>query len=392
MIETRKCLTVSILSLSLLTVMAGAAVAPALGVIKDHFNYCDDAVIQMIISIPAIFIAITNFFVPKLCERFKSKTLLMAALAIYIIGGCVAGAFNNIYLVLIMRAFVGVSVGILMPLSTGLLSFYYPPQSQARLMGYSSAMNQMGGVIATLLSGVLASMSWRASFLVYLMGLLSAALCFFFLPNDRISAQKKSALVEGESGRRFKYKYKYIVAMFLLMSTFFVYPTSFAMEISADNIIPRQFIAPIMAGMDLVAFFGGLAFVGTKKIFKGYMRFLAPVLFFTGYLFLAFTTVWFGTIIGSVLIGFANGIGVPFIIAEGVIQVGKMAATVLMPFISAALYIAQFLSPILLSIVRTAFPEAHHLPYFFAAIVALAFLFWSGLFLPLKTAKNDVTN
>ena len=33
-----KTLTVSILSLSLLTVMAGAAVAPALGVIQAHFS------------------------------------------------------------------------------------------------------------------------------------------------------------------------------------------------------------------------------------------------------------------------------------------------------------------------------------------------------------------
>jgi hypothetical protein len=35
-----------------------------------------------------------------------------------------------------------------MPLSTGLLAFYFPPEEQARLMGLSAAMNQMGGVVA----------------------------------------------------------------------------------------------------------------------------------------------------------------------------------------------------------------------------------------------------
>lgn len=163
---TAKPLVVSILSLSLLTVMAGAAVAPALGVIREYFADSSPVLVQMIISVPAIFIVITNAVFPKLCQKFGAKTLTMIGLLLYTVGGCIAGAFSQIVLVLIMRAFVGIGVGIIMPLSTGLLSFYFPPERQAKLMGYSSAMNQMGGVVATLLSGVLANISWRLSFLV----------------------------------------------------------------------------------------------------------------------------------------------------------------------------------------------------------------------------------
>ena len=95
-------------------------------------------------------------------------------------GGSLAGIFDNIYIVLAFRALVGIGVGIIMPLSTGLLSFYYSKDKQDKLMGYSSAMNQMGGVIATLVAGLLASVSWRLSFLVYLIGLLSVVLCLLF--------------------------------------------------------------------------------------------------------------------------------------------------------------------------------------------------------------------
>ena len=97
-----------------------------------------------------------------------------------------AGAFSNIYCVLTARALLGVGVGIIMPMSTGLLAFYYTRDKQDRLMGYSSAMNQLGGSIATLLSGLLAVISWRASFLVYLMGGISIVLCSIFMPNERI--------------------------------------------------------------------------------------------------------------------------------------------------------------------------------------------------------------
>ena len=188
--------TAAILSLSLLTVMAGAAVAPALGVIKAYFSSSDPVLVQMIISMPALFIVLTNAVFPALCRRFRARTLVLLGLLLYTVGGCAAGAFSAILPVLLMRALVGMGVGIIMPLSTGLLSFYYPPEKLDGLMGLSSAMNQMGGVVATILAGLLANLSWRASFLVYLMGLLSIVLCLLFLPNDSIAPPK------GESASR----------------------------------------------------------------------------------------------------------------------------------------------------------------------------------------------
>lgn len=392
---TAKPLVVSILSLSLLTVMAGAAVAPALGVIQEYFADSSPVLVQMIISIPAIFIVITNSIFPRLCKRFGAKTLTMIGLLLYTVGGCIAGAFSQILLVLIMRAFVGVGVGIIMPLSTGLLSFYFPPEKQAKLMGYSSAMNQMGGVVATLLSGVLATISWRLSFLVYLMGLFSIILCVIFVPNDRIHRSKESAAdrkadesavdrdaevsAAYDDKGVFRQNYVYIIAMFLLMTTFFLYPANFAMETVQDSVIPARYIASIMAGADLIAFFGGLLFVALKKICGRFARFLAPLLFLAGYLLLL-AGGWFSVLAGSACIGFANGVGVPFIIFEASVRAGKAAATTVMPLISAALYLAQFLCPILMSIVRMLFgSDVSHLPYCFAVVLAVFFCFWSVL-------------
>ncbi len=375
-----KSLVASILSLSLLTVMAGAAVAPALGVIREYFAGSSQVLVQMIISVPAIFIVITNAAFPRLCRKFGGKTLTMIGLLLYTVGGCIAGAFSNIVLVLIMRAFVGIGVGIIMPLSTGLLSFYFPPEQQAKLMGCSSAMNQMGGVAATLLSGVLANISWRLSFLVYLMGFISIIPCILFMPNDNINRQDNPAAGGSVRGSLMRQNYVYIAAMFLLMTTFFIYPANFAMETIQENIIPSKYIAVIMAGMDFIAFFGGLLFVYLKKLCGRYARFTAPLLFLAGYLLLAFGGGWFGALAGSACIGFANGAGIPFIIFEASVRAGKAAATTVMPLISAALYLAQFLCPILMSGVRMLFGSGvSHLPYCFAICLAIALCLWSVL-------------
>ena len=384
-----KSLTLSILSLSLLTVMAGAAVAPALGVIRAHFSGSNQLFVQMIISVPALFIVITNFIFPRLCRVSGAKTLVMIGLLLYTVGGCAAGFFDNIFVVLIMRAFVGIGVGIIMPLSTGLLSYYYSPEEQAGLMGYSSAMNQMGGVVATLLSGLLANISWRVSFLVYLMGLISIVLCLIYLPNDKITqegpAEEKSA--KGGTAGVFRDNIVYILAMFLLMSIFFIYPANFAMETVSEGIIPQNYIAVIMASMDFIAFLGGLLFVSAKKALGGNTKFLAPVCFLAGYLLLAAVGGWAGTLIGSVFIGFANGAGIPFIMTEASMKAGKAAATTVMPLISAALYLAQFVSPVLMSVVRAIFGEgAAHLPYWFAVVLAVLFVLWSSL---IPTGKEE---
>ena len=370
-----KGLAVSILSLSLLTVMAGAAVAPALGVIQAYFADTSQTVVQLIISIPALFIVITNLCFPALSRRFSTKTLVLGGLVLYTVGGCAAGLFDQIGLVLAMRALVGIGVGILMPLSTGLLAFYYPPERQAALMGYASAMNQMGGVIATLLAGLLSQLNWRASFLVYLLGLLSIVLCLGFLPSDRLG-QPQHAETNAERSP-FRTYFVYILAMFLLMSIFFVYPANFALETTAEGSVPAQFIAVIMAGADLVAFVGGLLFVHLRRAMGRGCKLLAPILFLLGFFLLTLVGGWPGTLLGSACIGFANGVGIPFLISEASMQAGKSAASTVMPLVSAAMYLAQFLSPLLLGALRGALGALPHLAYWFAVVLAVLFVLWS---------------
>lgn len=378
--HNQKKLMISILSLSLLTVMAGAAMAPALGVIQAYFSQVDTFYIQMIISVPAVFIVITNFLFSRLAARFDAKTLVMAGLLLYTVGGCIAGLFESIWLVLIMRALVGIGVGIIMPLSTGLLAYYFLPEQQEGLMGYSSAMNQMGGVVATLLSGLLATVSWRVSFLVYLLGGISIVLCLLFLPaEDMLSGNNNAEDGHPEIREVCRKYYPFMIAMFLLMSTFFIYPANFAMETIREGVIPPSAIALIMAGMDFVAFMGGLLFVKVKAAFGRTTRFVAPVLFLCGYLLLAGMGGWTGTILGSICIGFANGMGIPFLISEVSLQAGRTAGTTVLPLVSAALYAAQFLSPFILSFVNSLFGglSVMHLSYCFGAVLAAIFTIWS---------------
>ena len=379
-------LAISILSLSLLTVMAGAAVAPALGVIQEYFSQQSQLLIQMIISIPALFIFGTNLIFPRLCSRMGSRTLVLLGLILYTVGGIAAGLFSNIWLVLAMRAVVGIGVGIIMPLSTGLLAYYFPPDQLDGMMGWSSSMNQLGGVIATFLSGILAGFSWRASFLVYLLGLLSIILCVIFLPNSRIHSGGG-----GSSTRNLRKYAPYIAAMFFLMMTFFIYPSNFAMIATKDGTVPQHLIAVIMADMDVIAAISGALFVKIKEWTGNGAGCVAPVLFLSGYLLLAMTDQLAWILLGSACIGFANGVGIPYIISAASHKAGKAAAATVLPLISASLYLSQFLTPFICSAAASVpvLAQIPHLPYGLGIGTSLIFLVLSAVLLKEEQVQNS---
>lgn len=360
-------LTLAILSISLLTVMAGAAMAPALGAVKNHFHECSAMTIQLIVSLPALFIIMTTFAFRQLCRWMKTRTLALAGLALYVVAGAGAYLVDNIALLLVLRALLGISVGMVMPLSTGLLNYYFPPEKQSRLMGLSAAMNQLGGVVATMLAGVLASVQWNYAFLVYLAGLLAMVLVAVWLPNERLMAE--GSRVKASTLVRF---HPSVTAMFFIMLLFFVYPTNFALTAQAQGVSPLA-TTLIMVLLDVVAFVVGLYFARLMKRFRRQMKYAAPLFFLAGFAVLSWGVGAPAMIVGSVLIGVANGAGVPYVNTIASIKAGREASTTVMPLISAALYLGQFVSPLVVRPLADALGTVNA-PYVVAMGIGVLFL------------------
>jgi len=366
-----KKVTATVLSISLLTVMAGAAIAPALGMIKEHFSSESDLLIQFIVSIPALFIIITNLCFSVICRFFHTKTIAIAGLVLYVASGCGAYFSDDITIILCLRAVLGISVGLIMPLSTGLLSFYFPPEEQARLMGLSAAMNQMGGVVATLLAGVLANIVWNYAFLVYSLGLIALFMVIVWLPNEKLYAG--TAKISFKTLAQF---HPSVVGMFLLMTLFFIYPTNFAITAKQGTTLQSNTITLIMVGLDLIAFIAGLSFGHFMHSFRQSLKYMAPISFIIGYAIVAYFITPFSLIISSIIIGIANGVGVPYLNTIASIKGGQNSATTVMPLISASLYLGQFVSPIIVSASSKLLFGNNNLtaPYAIGVLIGLVFL------------------
>ncbi|MCR4853102.1 MAG: MFS transporter [Prevotella sp.] len=372
MTNISKKVTSTILSMSLLTVMAGAAIAPALGIIRQHFSAAPYLLVQFLVSVPALFIILTNALFLTISRYFRTRAIALTGLLLYVIAG--AGCFfvDDIYVLLVLRAVLGISVGLIMPLSTGLLAFYFPPEEQARLMGLSAAMNQLGGVVATLLAGMLAAIEWRYAFLVYLLGLIAVVMVVLWLPDEQLgSANKRGKAFEPRQLLKF---HPSVLGMLLLMMIFFVFPTNFAVTASHAS-LSVGVITGIMVGLDVVAFLVGLVFGQLMSRYRDAIKYFAPIFFLVGYVCYCFVDVaWL--IVGSAFIGIANGVGVPYLNTIASIKGGRNSATTVMPLLSAALYLGQFVSPLVVGPLAGGLFGEDDLtaPYKVAIILCLVFL------------------
>lgn len=335
--------TATILSMSLLTVMAGAAIAPALGIIRRQFSGEPHLLVQLIVSLPALFIILTSLFFLPLSRLMRSRSIALLGLCLYVAAG--AGCFfcRDIWTLLSLRAVLGISVGLVMPLSTGLLAYYFPPEEQARLMGLSAAMNQLGGVVATLLAGLLAEVQWSYAFLVYLLGLAAVVMVWLWLPDAQLGSENKRG--KAFEPRQLLKFHPSVLGMLLVMMIFFVFPTNFAITALQQTTLTTKGITLAMVALDLVAFGAGLGFGTLMGRAPRAMKYLSPLLFLAGYaMFVPGGTAL--TLLGTAFVGLGVGLGVPYLNTIASIKGGRNSATTVMPLLSAALYLGQFLSPL----------------------------------------------
>ncbi len=174
----------TLLLASSMTVMAGATIAPSLPAMQDHFAAVPNVEywVRLVLTVPALFIALGAPFVGLIIDRFGRKRLLAIAALMVGIAGSSGFFLNELGEILIGRILLGLSVAGIMTTATTLIADYYAGAERAKFLGFQAAFMGLGGVVFLSLGGLLADVGWRMPFLVYLLALLIFPLIVFILP------------------------------------------------------------------------------------------------------------------------------------------------------------------------------------------------------------------
>jgi MFS family permease len=158
---------------SMLMLMGGAAVAPALPLIGTSFPQESETAVSLIITLPALAIALTGFFIGGLADRIGKIPVLAASVAIFSLAGTSGYYLTTFYGLLAGRFLLGIGIAGITCTTTSLIICYYDAANRARVLGYQAAAMGLGALVLETSGGFLASwVSWRAAFLIYLVGVI----------------------------------------------------------------------------------------------------------------------------------------------------------------------------------------------------------------------------
>jgi MFS family permease len=177
MTETRTnnpVLKATLLASAMMTIMAGATIAPGLPGMLEHFKEIPNAalLVKLVITTTALAVALFAPIAGTIADKVGRKPLLIFGLVLYVIAGTSGAWLESLYLILIGRALLGVAVASIMTATNALISDYFTGPARGAFIGLSSAFTSFGGVILLPLGGVLADAGWHVPFWVYLASLL----------------------------------------------------------------------------------------------------------------------------------------------------------------------------------------------------------------------------
>lgn len=174
----------TLLLASMLTIMAGATISPALPAIQREFANAPNAgvLVGLVLTMHGLFIAVGSPIIGTLADRYGRRWLLLVSTVVYALAGGSGFVLNSLVAILAGRAVLGLAVAGVMVTVTALITDYYEENRRDTILGRQGAFMSIGGVVLLPLAGVLADIGWRVPFLVYTVALVLLPAMAFALP------------------------------------------------------------------------------------------------------------------------------------------------------------------------------------------------------------------
>lgn len=340
----KRMLKPTIISISMATVMAGAAISPALGLIAANFPEADPVIIKLILTAPSLFIIPFTFISSWLTSRIPKRTVALIGLFIYVIAGVGAQFTNTIEMLLAFRFVLGAGVGLVMPLGITLISDHFSGREQVKMMGYNSAFSNFGGIITMMLAGYLAAISWRAPFNVYLMGVVIFIMVFIFLPKDTPLKRDKNV----EKSKMPLLVFGYAAASAGIMLVYYSVATNMALYLEQSNIGGSELAGTVISFTTVGGMITSLTLIQLQDILKSYIMPISIFLMGVAFTGLALSHSVPIILACTCMIGFGQGILFPLINVKALGLVNPLQSDRVIAIVSSSIFIGQFSSPLIL--------------------------------------------
>ncbi|WP_293667427.1 MFS transporter [uncultured Parabacteroides sp.] len=379
---------IGIWSISALNALPGLAVSPILGKLSAIFPHSTELDIQMLSSLPSLLIIPFIILSGKLTEKVNNIFLLQVGLVIFSLSGVLYLVSTKMWQLIAVSALLGVGSGLIVPLSTGLISRFFTGAYRTKQFGLSSAITNVTLVLATVLTGYLAEVNWHLPFVVYLFPLISIVLSFYLKKNispyPAVSPQAAQSRTEtdincsfGKSGIQIRHLIQ--IMLFYGLATYLVIIISFNLPFlmkeyhftsgNSGLMISLFFLAIMAPGFVLNQI---VSYFGKKTKFACMLSIAAGMA-----LILVSRTEWLIGL-GCILAGLGYGIIQPIAYDKTTRTAIPAKVTLALAFVMAMNYLAILLCPFIINVFKDMFHiETQQFAFIFNMVIALAAAAWA---------------
>ena len=323
-----------------LMAMGAISVNSAFSVIAEHFQVSDTEV-ALIASIPCIVIIVVTLFLGKVLEKVSQKKIGILGAILFLVGGLMPMVLDNLIVIFIFRAITGIGVAISQVFMATLTAEFFEEKDRPSVQGLAQAAQSAGLIIMCLVSGFLASVSWRASFLVHLLGAFSLIAMILCFPDRKPQAKEKSG--QKSSARIGKNTIGWFALMFVVFLILLAFANNLSFLLIEKNIGSS---ADTGLALSVYAFAGllvGLAYGKIDQYIKAMKLPLSMLLFAILFFIIVLAKSMLVVYIGS----FIGGIALSLFFPQIMLYTGQSVDPLLVPVAISLLTCSQNLGQIL---------------------------------------------
>ncbi|AKL96683.1 arabinose efflux permease [Clostridium aceticum] len=373
-------LKIAVLSISLLPLTVTSA-SVALGDISLAFPSADPNTIKLIVSLPALLVIPFTLLCGRLSSFISKRKLLFMGISLFLIGGVGPSFVNTLTLILVLRGVLGIGMGFILPLATGLIADFFDGEERAAMMGLQSAVVNTGAIVTSLAAGFLSTIDWHYVFLVYLIGAGVLVITFFKLPNP-----EQSQHVSTEKVPLGAPIHVIALATFVYSLLVFSFFTNTAMVITEEGLGNAASSGVAITLMTVGGLVAGIIFGKVAACLKGFVIPVSVVMTGIGFLIISYPQGLNLILIAALIIGTGFGTAMPALMIKIAEITQKSTTTLAIAVVTSAMSLGQFVSPFVLSFIEGLFDiSTGRFSFIIAGIGILA----GGVVLCLLTLRKE---